>query len=403
MDRRVLALAFARMADALGNSFLIIVLPLYIASGTVTGVVFGLSESLVTGVVLALFGFASSAAQPFAGRFSDRVGRRKLFVLAGLFVFSVANVAFVWATTYVFLFGLRIVQGLAAAFTITASLALVNEVSTGGDRGGNMGVYNAFRLVGFGSGPLLASLLIEGGPYAVAAWQVSGFEAAFYVAGASALVSAGLVGLLVRDPDDIEPPDRSVPLRVRDPSGRTWLDSIFVLGIGTLVLSLCFSMLATLEPQLNARLSQGPTLFSIEFAALVLSLALFQPLIGNASDTWGRKVFIVIGLVSLVPTTLAQGLVTTPAAMIAARALQGIAGAMVFAPSLALAGDLARKGQSGAELSVLTVSFGLGIGFGQIVAGYMVRFGFVVPFAVGAALAVGAVVLVVTQVREPAQ
>ena len=35
-DNRVLALAFARMADSLGNSFLIIVLPLYIASGEIS-------------------------------------------------------------------------------------------------------------------------------------------------------------------------------------------------------------------------------------------------------------------------------------------------------------------------------------------------------------------------------
>ena len=32
-DKRVLSLALARMADALGNSFLIIVLALYIAGG----------------------------------------------------------------------------------------------------------------------------------------------------------------------------------------------------------------------------------------------------------------------------------------------------------------------------------------------------------------------------------
>jgi hypothetical protein len=35
-DRRVLVLAFARMADALGGSFLVVV-PTYIASGVVTG------------------------------------------------------------------------------------------------------------------------------------------------------------------------------------------------------------------------------------------------------------------------------------------------------------------------------------------------------------------------------
>ena len=65
VDNRVLALATARMADALGNSFLIIVLPLYIAGGQVTldGIVGTevlnsvLTEEFLIGVVLSLFGF----------------------------------------------------------------------------------------------------------------------------------------------------------------------------------------------------------------------------------------------------------------------------------------------------------------------------------------------------------
>jgi len=128
-DRRVLALAVARMADAMGNSFLIIVLPLYVASETVSGDLLGVPASLVAGVVLALFGVASSLTQPWAGHLSDRMGRRKPFVVGGLVVFAVVNLTFAAATQYWELFALRVVQGMAAAFTITASLALVNEVS----------------------------------------------------------------------------------------------------------------------------------------------------------------------------------------------------------------------------------------------------------------------------------
>ena len=165
VDRRVLALALARMADAVGNSFLIIVLPLYVASEAVGGRIFGVPASMVAGVVLALFGIASSIAQPLAGRLSDRAGRRKIFVIGGLVVLGAINLAFAAATAYWHLFVLRVVQGLAAAFTITASLAIVNELSDAGSRGGNMGVYNAFRLIGFGAGPLLASVLLEMGPF----------------------------------------------------------------------------------------------------------------------------------------------------------------------------------------------------------------------------------------------
>lgn len=102
----------------------------------------------------------------------------------------------------------------------------------------------------------------------------------------------------------------------------------------------------------------------------------------------------------LAPTTLLQGIVTDPLVMTLVRLAQGVAVACVFAPSLALAGDLAREGESGTTLSVLTMGFGFGVAVGPLASGWLVGFGFVVPFAVGAALAVVALVTVVTQVEE---
>ena len=45
------------------------------------------------------------------------------------------------------------------AFTIVGSVALVSELSPAGGRGRNMGVYNSFRLFGFGAGPLAAGFV----------------------------------------------------------------------------------------------------------------------------------------------------------------------------------------------------------------------------------------------------
>jgi len=86
--------------------------------------------------------------------------------------------------------------------------------------------------------------------------------------------------------------------------------------------------------------------------------------------------------------------------MFLARFLQGVAGAMVFAPALALAGDIASEGQSGSTLSVLTMAFGFGVAVGPLLSGILVSWGFVVPFAFGALLAAFGVVLVLTQVEE---
>jgi len=87
--------------------------------------------------------------------------------------------------------------------------------------------------------------------------------------------------------------------------------------------------------------------------------------------------------------------------MLATRIGQGFAGALVFAPGLALAGDRASDRDAGSKLYSLTMSFGPGTALAPLVAGYLVRFGFLTPFALGAGLALVGFVLVHAQVPEP--
>ena len=404
MDTRVLVLGAARMADALGNSFLIVVLPLYVASGMVEGNgLGGLTEPMVAGIVLALFGLVSSAAQPLAGRLSDRAGKRKLFVLLGLVIFGFANWSFALVDSYMGLLAVRAVQGLAASLTITAGVALVSELSSFGTRGGNMGIYNSLRLIGFGIGPLVAGIVVEAGPYPLPGLDVppvDGFTASFAIAALAAVVSAVLVWWFVEDPEETQPTSERMAVRFLARVPDRTLDPIFTLGVATFIMAGCIALISPIEPELNERLGQGPFLFAVEFSTLIAALAIFQPLIGRASDRVGRKTFIVLGMIGLAPTTLAQGLVLEPWQMVIARFLQGVSAAAVFAPGLALAGDLSKEGQTGAQLSVLTVSFGLGISLAQIASGYLVRYGIPAPFVAGAALALVGVAAVQTQVVE---
>jgi MFS family permease len=398
-DRRVVVLALARMADAMGNSFLIVVLPLYIESGFVSGSTFGLTISVVTGLVLSMFGLLNSLLQPFTGRLSDRTGRRKVYVVAGLVVLTASNFAFSLAGDYLSLLVIRMVQGIGVAFTVTATIALVNELSTAEDRGGNLGVFNTFRLVGFGAGPLVAGALVEGGPYVLGGLALNGFETAFYVAAAAALLSTLLVQALVADPERTTAAageDLSFDVRGEGQA----LDPVFTLGLATLFMATGVALFSTIQPEINARLDQSAAEFGIQFSAFVGGLVITQVPVGRASDRYGRKPFIVAGLLLLVPIVAVQGFVTTTLQMTALRFLQGIAAAMVFATSLALAGDLAKEGQSGTTLSVLTMAFGLGTAFGPLSSGVLIRYGFAAPFLFGAALAALGVVLVASQVEE---
>ena len=406
VDPQVLALALARMAESVGNSFLIVVLPLFITSDFVGGATFGLTEVAITGIVLALFGLVNSPLQPFTGRLSDRVGRRKIFVLAGLVLIAVAGVSYSFATKYWHLVGLRVLQGIAGALIIPTTVALVNDLASEGNRGGNMGTYNTFRLVGFGVGPIAGGAVVGFGPYSfelgALAVSFSGFDAAFYFAASTAVVSFLLVLFTIRDPD-IEPtdPDRSSSgIQVLDRGGDHLLDPVFALGIVSFFMALGIAVFATLGEPVNSRLGQGELMFGLQFAAFVLAQILLQAPIGRATDFYGRRRFILVGTLLLVPTTLAQGFVMDSWLMVAARFTQGVAGAMVFAPALALAGDIASPDQSGSTLSVLTMAFGFGVAAGPLLSGFLVAYGFATPFILAAALAALGAVIVITQVEE---
>ncbi len=74
---------------------------------------------------------------------------------------------------------------------------------------------------------------------------------------------------------------------------------------------------------------------------------------------------------------------------------------MVFAPALALAGDLAGEGESGSKLSILTMAFGFGIAVGPLASGALIGYGFATPFVFGAALATLGAILVYADRGDP--
>lgn len=412
-DRRVIVLALARMVGAIGNSFLIVVLPLFIVSDSVDigslldvsigigGYGFSVTEPILIGFVLSLFGLLNSVSQPFTGRLSDRRMERKPFILVGIALLAMGSLGFSIASDYLSIVLLRAMQGLGAAFIIPATVALVNEYAADAtDRGGNFGIYNTFRLIGFGFGPVIAGIIVDAGPYRVPGGvTISGFDAAFLAAFFGAFTSFVLVYTFVSDAEDAEEPASD------DISIRVWgddrlFDPVFVLGLATVTMGICIALFATLQNEINAALQQGPIYFSAQFGAVVISNVLFQIPVGRAADRYGRRPFLVIGFVILIPSTLLQGLVTSSLVMLAVRLLQGVAVALVFAPSLALAGDLARAGESGSTLSILTMGFGFGVAIGPLAAGFLVAYGLAVPFAFGAVLALVGLLAVYTQVEE---
>lgn len=392
LNREIFMLGLARAADSLGASMLIVLIPLFVKD---FGVGFlGYPTTLVIGILLSIYGFTNSLAQPAVGVWVDRLGVNKPFLMVGLLVYSVATLMFVWVRTFSGMAILWVLQGVGVALTLPPSLTLMTEYTRRKTRGTAMAFYNVMRLLGFSVGPLMAGFMV----------MYWGFAEVLALGAAAGLVGFFLVLFLVREvktgPDPSSRVEVGLVESVRGFFDRDMVD-FYKLAFANLTMAMSVSLVAALENQFNERLNQSTGAYGVAFSALVVTLMIFQIPIGRLADKMGRKILIVIGLYGLIPSTLWMGYVTSTEQFVVARMLQGIAVGAIAAPSFALGGDKSRRGKQGREFSLITMAFGLGIGLGPVTAGLLNgAFFFQAPFLVGAVLILLSALLVQFTVPE---
>ena len=95
-----------------------------------------------------------------AGRFADRIGRRKVFV-AGLAAFTVGSALCGIAPDIGALIGARLIQAVGAGMMVPTSLSLVLAVVPVADRPRAIGTWSAVGALGAGLGPVVGGLLVQ--------------------------------------------------------------------------------------------------------------------------------------------------------------------------------------------------------------------------------------------------
>jgi MFS family permease len=381
-NREVVALSIGRLGDAIGNSLIFVIVPLYIAQLPAPAV--GLSQDLRTGILISLFGFVSFVVQPVAGMVVDRLNRRKIFVLIGLVIMVIGTSSYALTRTYSQLIIVRVAQGIGAGITIPATVAILTNASQKRTRGGSMGVYTTSRVLGLAIGPLLGGVL----------YSRYGFDISFYVGSAFVFVGVIAVQIWVRDvhaPESAHDPHGSRPT-IFDP--KLFTAPILALSLATFVMANSFAMIAPLETAFNQRLRQGAVAFSVAYSALMVARIITQIPLGRLTDVRGRKRLILYGLALTAVATAPMGLVRTLWQLVLLRVLQGLGSAGIAAPAFALAGDLARSGSEGRQMSVVTMGLGLGISTGTLLAGALGAYWIEWPFVLTGLLALASVVIV---------
>jgi MFS family permease len=386
VNKVVLALSMARLGDAVGNSILLIIIPLYVVSLPAPFLPF--PEPVRTGFLIAIYGIVGALLQPLGGSLSDRICKRKIFIQVGLVLMGVSTFAYIFASRFSDLLVLRSLQGVGVALTVPASMAIMTVATKRQNRGGSMGIYTTFRIAGFAIGPLIGGIL----------YDTYGFDSAFSAGTAFIIMALILVQAWVKEVEcEIPSEGRGIGIIF---NRSIFTAEIIGLGFATFAMASAFSMLTTLEPQINQRLNESAFLFAIAYSSLMITRLIFQIPLGRLSDRIGRKPLIIGGLILIAPATALIGYALTTPQLIGLRVIQGIASAGIAAPAFALAGDLAKKGNEAQQLAIVTMGFGLGIALGPLIAGILVAPSFALPFIVGGVIALAAAFIVFRFVPE---
>jgi EmrB/QacA subfamily drug resistance transporter len=106
--------------------------------------------------------------------------------------------------------------------------------------------------------------------------------------------------------------------------------------------------------------------------AYTMAMAASQLTAGAFADRWGRRRSFLAGVTLFALASLACGLAPTATALIAARAVQGLAGALMFATTLALIAQCYTGQARGVAFGVRGTAAGLAVVLGPVVGGALV-------------------------------
>lgn len=285
---------------------------------------FGASPVAVT-LLFSAYSFGSLFGEPYWGRLSDRIGRRRVLTVS-ITGAALSYLAFAFAPGFVAALLLRVVGGFFSG-NLAVVQGYIADITPPEKRAQRIGLFGAAFNLGFVTGPAIGGLLARPEMGAI------GFRPPILAAAGFAAAAAIGAFVLLRD---TRPAARTGQRPPPLPRGEAWR---FVAGqpvvgrmilIGFLAVWGFASMEAVFGLWTEARFGWSARQVGLAFIAIGLTGCFTQAiLIGPLSRRFGEARMVLAGMVMLATAMILQPLIATPVASVALMSL------LMFGHSLA--------------------------------------------------------------------
>lgn len=319
---------------------------------------FGVSIKAVTFLVTA-FSLARLCFAPVSGLLAERLGERRIYI-GGLLIVAVSTAACAFSQTYWQLLVFRILSGVGSTMFYVSALGLMIHISPSDARGRIAGLFTTSFMVGAVGGPAVGGLALG--------W---GLTAPFVVYGVAMLGVAVVLFFSLRNSALAAPPPptRSTvtmreALRVR--AYRSALLSNFATGWSA------FGLRVALVPLfISDVMGRGVGTIGVVLAAFAGGNAVAVIPSGYLSDRMGRRMLMIVGLVTSGLATVLLGFVSSlPTFLVAAAVVGAMTGIFMSPLQAAVADILGSEARAGLPVATVQMMSDLGAIVGSLVVGW---------------------------------
>ena len=371
LNRNIVALGVTSLLTDVSSEMLIPVLPLFVtsvlkASAASLGLIEGVAESTA-----ALLRIGS-------GWLSDRIGRRKPFLVFGYGLSSAAKAAMAAAASWPAVLALRFTDRVGKGLRSPPRDALLADSVEPRDLGRAFGFHRGMDTLGATIGPFAA--------FAVLAARPGNFRLVFLLSAIPAVLSIAVLVIFVRAKRHAPTGTRA---REAGSLGAPFKRFLVVQGVfGLASSSLAFVLLRTRQAGF------APQQVPLVYAVYNLVYALLSFPAGALSDRIGRRRLLLAAYLLFAGVYALMAWRATPALMVIAMVALGLHSALLEVAQRALVADLAGGARRGTAFGLYYTVVGLALLPASVVAGALWdRFGARATFAVDAALALVAAAL----------